>query len=394
MAIDERVSQRGYFNVALKDGDIILRSDRYVGLIPLNADVNVQVRPRASIADLTYLIARSGVAPVAIQGFSRRYHPRFQASANTEEIYRKSLIAGAGRIIAKGLLKAYLPSKYPVAWRGRLLVSDTIKKHVSRGVRYRHRFEVNLLELGTVENIAIKYALRLVVAGLSANQKRSALGMEAQGHLLALQGISPWSGDNRALIQELGRRLMVLPPQMGYYRDALWSAYLIIQGSIPDVAQTGMVALDSLIIDISKVFESYVRRILGESAREQGWRVIDGNSGNYPLFVNASDFRVKPDIIIADATSVLAVIDVKYKIAPKESDRYELIAFMEALGAKTGAFVSPVTGLSRSRYMGKTKGGKNISDLRFDMAASSPEIEATLLCQNVARLINGTQDFE
>src|SRR5690606_40476126 len=58
----------------------------------LSSDFAVRVRPRASIANLSYMIARSGVAPVAITAFSRGYLPRFEGAPNVERMYRQSLL--------------------------------------------------------------------------------------------------------------------------------------------------------------------------------------------------------------------------------------------------------------------------------------------------------------
>ena len=65
LRLDERIVGRGYLNVALSQGQVVFRADRFVGLIPVTDDLAIRVRPRATISNLSYVLARSGVAPLA-----------------------------------------------------------------------------------------------------------------------------------------------------------------------------------------------------------------------------------------------------------------------------------------------------------------------------------------
>ena len=185
----------------------------------------------------------------------------------------------------------------------------------------------------------------------------------------------------------------MLPAPLGYYRDVLWTAFLLLQGSLPDVGGDGSVSLDSLVIDVSKVFEAYVRRVLVDRASQRGWTIRDGNLKPSTFFTDAGGYEVRPDIVIAAGAKPIALIDVKYKRAPKESDRYEVLSFMDAVDVKIGGFVCPSIEGAKSRYMGVTAGGKRMSCLRFDLASEDPEIEANRLFENTCRLIDGDAGY-
>lgn len=60
LMLDQRIQGRGYLNVSLTKGQVVFRADRYVGQIPITSDFSIKVRPRASIANLSYMIACSG----------------------------------------------------------------------------------------------------------------------------------------------------------------------------------------------------------------------------------------------------------------------------------------------------------------------------------------------
>jgi 5-methylcytosine-specific restriction endonuclease McrBC regulatory subunit McrC len=394
LALDPRIQNRGYLNVSLAKGQVVFRADRHVGLIPINANLAVRVRPRASIANLSYMIARSGVAPVAIPAYSRGYLPRFETAANVERVYRQSLLLGISRVVERGLMKAYLEQDNPPKWRGRFLISETIKRHVSKGVKYKQEFSFSTLSLSSVENIALKTALDYLMAWLEANDRNSPELPEARRLQKQFAVVEEWRQSPSALVSRLGRRIPLLPPQLAYYRDPLWMAFLILQRALPDVGADGSVALDSLITDVSKVFEAYVRRGLVDRAGREGWKVADGTLKPSSFFTDNGAYEVRPDIVISTQGRPIAVLDAKYKPRPKESDRYELLSFMDALGVEHGAFVCPATGTDRSGFIGTTGGGKRMSLLRYDLSAEDAQAEEERFFNNVRKLAAGFKDFD
>jgi 5-methylcytosine-specific restriction enzyme subunit McrC len=75
---------------------------------------------------------------------------------------------------------------------------------------------------------------------------------------------------------------------MDIYREALWSAYAILQRLIPDILRGGYVSLDSRIVDISAVFEAYARTVISEFARNlPSVTVKDGNIHPVPFLLVA-----------------------------------------------------------------------------------------------------------
>jgi 5-methylcytosine-specific restriction enzyme subunit McrC len=394
LKLDDRIASKGLLNISIKEGKLVLRADRYIGLIPLNALLAIRVRPRANIANLSHYIAYSGVAPSAIIGFSKGYLPRFETNATTSRIYAASLIAGCERIAKRGLLKKYEEVSNPPPFRGRLLGSDTVRKYLAKGIRYKHAFSYSTLTEINAENVSLREALKRLLTDLSSNVATKALNHSTRTALAAFSAIPDYTGSTSSLLRDLGRSLAFLPPQLSYYRDPLWTAFMILQKSLPDFDDDGSVSLDSLIVDISKVFEAYARRCLYERAEARGWTIYDGNMKPFDFFFDAVDYKVHPDIIIKADGETVAVVDVKYKPRPKESDRYELLSFMDAAGVKAAAFVCPAVDGEKSRYLGTTSGGKSMSVLRFDLACSDPALEADKLVRNVDRLLKGSRDFE
>ena len=393
VVLDPRIIDRGYLNVSLVKGQVSFRADRYVGLIPVNDWISIRIRPRATITNIAHMIAKSGVAPSAIPDFSRGYMPKFEVYENAEKVYYSPLIGGVERILEAGMIKSYVEVVNPPVWRGRLLVSNTIKRHRARNVRHRGEFDYRTLSYGGVENIALKHSLKIVRAWLAENDRKNAAIARADIVLERMAAIPEYNSDIGGLAQELGRSAGRLPPQYSYYRDPLWTAYLLLQSKLPDMSADGFVTLDSMIVDLSKVFEAYVRNVLIEGAEAHGWRIADGNLKPFPFFADDNTYNVHPDIVVLKDGRPVALVDAKYKPDVKEGDRYEVLSFMDAVGVQRGGFVCPQRDGAESKFMGRTSSGREISLIRFDLSAPDIEKEAARFVDNVRRLADGSHAY-
>lgn len=393
LRLDERITNRGYLSAAIRNGQIVLNATRFVGTIPLTPELAIRVKPRASIANLSYMLVRSSIIPAVISGYSRGYLPRFTAAENAERIYGRSLVDGAAKISKRGFLKEYLQPRHSPPWRGRLLASETVKKHASRGVRFRHEFQYRTLSQNTIENIALKEALLQTKLWFLANDNRSPIPGQIKEILKDLHSVETWRGSRNELVSMLGHRIRTLSPHHTFYRDPLWSALIILQSALPEVSEDGFVRLESMIIDVSKVFEAYVRRELKERLEPLGYTIENGDDVRLPFFADSAEFRVKPDIVIRHDGRAVAILDAKYKPSPKETDRYEVLSFMDALGVSIGGFVCPSVDTDASRFMGTTLGGKSLSCIRYDLAAADVIAEADRFSGNVIRMINSDHNF-
>lgn len=394
LALDRRISQRGYLTVAIAHGRLRLKSTRFVGLIPLNRDLAVRIKPAASIANLTQMIVRAGSVPTVIEDFARGYKPLFEQSAQAIELHHTSFLAAVDRIMRRGLLKHYIRMENPPNWRGRFLAARTVNRYIARGIRYAAVFDFTTLSHDVDENRIIKAALHEVVDWLAKSQlpaRRNTL-LHAKALMQELRGVSELKGPVWRLIADVPRMARFLPL---HYSGALWMAYAILQRAIPDVVKEGYVSLDSMIVDISAVFESYVRTVISESASDHGLVVKDGNRLPSPFFASGdSVYQVKPDILIERSGQVKAVFDVKYKPKVNERDRYELLSFMEATGAEHAAFICPkaVDG-DPSRFLGTTPGGKSMGIIRVDLAAGAMTAEEDKMVKSILKVVDGRYDF-
>ena len=391
--LNERIASRGYLSATMKRGQISLRATKFIGTIPLTRDISVRIKPRATIANLSYMLVRSGVIPTAVSGFSRGYMPRFVSAGNVEKVYGRSLVNGSKVIAKRGFMKEYMRPDNAAPWRGRLLASDTIKKHASKGIRYRHEFDHSTLSPSTLENMALKAALMQVLAWYATNERRNPIIQEINALLHNLWPVAHWDGRRSDFVSRLSLKIRTLSPRLPHYRDPLWSGFVILQSVLPEVSLEGYVRLDSLIIDVSAVFEAFLRCELSDRLWRRGYWVKDGKREPGRLFADGRLYTVHPDIVIRKGEKIVGLLDAKYKPNPKEQDRYEVLSFMDAMGVSLGGFVCPAEGDESSRYLGTTKSGKQLFSLRYDLSASDPDAESDRFAENAVRMIEGSRQF-
>ena len=391
--LDERVARKGYLAAAIGDGRIVLRTTKFVGTIPLTPDISIRVKPRASISNLSYMLVRSGTLPKAISGFARGYLPSFVATTNVEQVFGPTLVSGIEVIVRRGIEKEYLSVSEGTPWRGRLLATDTVKRHAAMGIRYRHEFDHKTLSASTMQNIALKAALIQVRDWYRRFDRRNRTVHDANTLLRQLNSIAAWEGSKVELLRSLKKKLLASSTNRTYYLEPLWAAFAVLQGALPDVSFDGNVRLESLIVDVSMVFEAFVRRELEEGLGALGYFVEDGNKSPSRFFTEGDTSEVRPDIVVRRERTPLMVLDAKYKRKPTEQDRYELLSFMDALGVAVGGFVCPAHGTEKTRLMGRTASGKVMFLLRYDLSAVDSDEEAKRLVANAVRAVGGSPGF-
>ncbi|WP_432593003.1 5-methylcytosine restriction system specificity protein McrC [Stenotrophomonas maltophilia] len=385
---DERIVQRGYVSVSIKDGRICLRATKFVGIFPLNEKLWIRVRPRANIASLSYILIESGAVPRAIPEFSRGYTPVFLPAEGVERLYAPSLLRGIERVLRKGFSKSYIDNLNSPPGRGRLMVAETAKMYAAKGIKYRHRFRQSILTSAIVRNIALREAVVSCLAWFRHKAPKDPMKGQLEKSLLLLRSIPPWHGKRSELVRELSREIRTLPASLGYYSDPLWVSLLLLQRAVPELSGEGFVKLESLIVDVSIAFEGYVRNKIAQRLQPLGYEVVDGNKVTFRLFDDTKINRVQPDIVIMFEGRPLLILDVKYKPSVSEQDRYELMAFMDALNVSFGGFVCPSVGDAHMRRIGRTRSGKHISCLRLDLSSQNSVESIDSLMLDVLRLID------
>ena len=182
------------------------------------------------------------------------------------------------------------------------------------------------------------------------------------------------------------------------YQDTLRLAAEIILSTdfLLDSRNTGM-SLESFIISLDDVFERYLRKVLSNIEMDNGNTLVtvDGNKKRHqrPLFFDNMKYTTKPDFIVKSGERVVLIGDAKYKVKPKEEDRYQIIAHALSYGVNKAVLVYPrrggeaPRGLVRLGSTGSIEKPIEIFEMYFDLEGEL-ELEEQQLRLTIAGLVS------
>lgn len=319
LRLNREIEEKGYFAAYLKNGRLRLQATGYVGHIPLNDQIVVNVTPRVPVANLSRMLRLSGEVPTGLTR-TRGYATTESWNDSLLDIYASALIRHVESIASGGLLREYQRreevSTFP---RGRILMTESAVRLRPRGIT--HAVAVSYFHRTTDNpaNRCLKYAIWFLAGRYARLRQRTGPARRLHQRLNVLYAL--FEGvelDHRLdfLRDPEVRGARPLPALRAYYRDALDLAVTIVRRHGVEIETHGeSVSLPSLILNMNKVFEAYLRNVLGRYARENAWspRVLDGNAdGKKPLFDEEPSADATPDIVLRGPDGGHpAVIEVK-----------------------------------------------------------------------------------
>lgn len=309
----------------------------WVGYIPLNNDFALDIRPRVPVGNLERLVGMAmGYTPKVLQKYTRQFAHVVEQPASLLDILTDQLLDAFDGVWENGLLKTYdrverigaspagrimpFQSEWRTAKAGRPVT-------VSSAFHRTPNFGLNRVLRHAFEKLLARY---LDVSGESQRARILRL-RKAINRLGDVERPSSYEMTPEAIAGFIAR----LPAQHEHYADALMVAQLIIFDVGLSIRGNGDAAiLPSILIDMSKVFEDYMRRVLVDGLQnDDRIKVKDGNKGGGdgakldlfdPIRKGLKNSAVTPDIVIEVDSKTALVIDAKYKAAPKLPDRNDL----------------------------------------------------------------------
>ena len=376
--IYEAVRGKGYFDIDYRGGKIVLAPTSYVGFIPVNDRVAVHVVPRFPIVNLLHLLGKANALAKYVVGHFRTYEAGSESDTDPTGLFGRQFLWSLRTLKTDGLLRRYVAAERDDSLRGEILMSETVSRFLSRGVRYRQVRRVHELTPNLPENRLVKAALyKLADFYCRAEEGPSRTDAEK---LYPLFDLVAEEATNRGIIGHLlPRYVRELPTTHKGYASVLWLAYLIETRRGVALDKLGPISFDTFVVNLADVFEDYVRAVLLERIGDHfpGASLLNGNVTNPPLFVQGEKFTVKPDMYVRNDKRNVAVFDAKYKEKIKATDRQEILTFCEALQAKVAATIAPSRdGKCDVRLSGRTEGGISLYQATIDIGAKDmPSME-------------------
>ncbi|UTY57389.1 McrC family protein [Massilia sp. erpn] len=389
----------------------VFKAGRYIGIIPINNKITIDVKPRVPLRNLERILIKSGSSLKALAGFSQWFNSHDESFDSLLDFFADSLISSIEKIRHFGLYKEYKQrnesSFHP---KGRLNLfkysqQEDLGKVLSKvDCSWYERTIDNALNrciLAALESLSKKYA--------RISTQRGALSRLRQINIAA----SVFSGvalDHYGsfLKDKLIQYPEKIPSLRKYYAEALGVSKAILGNKGVSFSNAGSeFSLSSLIIDMGEVFEGYVRNVLIRGVHTVNATAVDGNlgedagGGRRKLFEEDGQARLggnvnaTPDILIIKTIegkkTPRLVIDAKYKIASPSAGRAEInqvVTYAALYGVDTALIVMPyhketIAGIN---YLGRV-GDIAVYQYNFDLAANNMDEEEKKWIDTVVELI-------
>ncbi|WP_141014203.1 5-methylcytosine restriction system specificity protein McrC [Nocardioides sambongensis] len=286
--LNAEIDGRDVMRANFSKGRLRLQATSFVGVIPLNDQVVVRVKPRVPIANLTRMVIDTGHAVLPLTAI-RDYAARGRADEWSMNLYADALLAYVDAILDAGLHREYAQRTGEGAHpRGRLLATQTMQRFTARGVPNKAAFTWFERTVDTALNRCVLAAMEVVYDYLNQVRAQPRKGNRARlarlaGHFAAFEEVT-FDRDYRFLNDRRVAGHEPLPDSRNYYKPALDLSVAILRetGLALDLGGSD-VQLGSLLIDTNKLFENFVRVSLARTSEKAGWPVdvLDGNTDGY-----------------------------------------------------------------------------------------------------------------
>lgn len=350
----EETQQRNYFQIRAKNSRLIFQAGAFIGLIPINERITIEVAPRTPINNLDRLLRIAGAEAEVVSRITRTYGETDE-DLSLVDVMADELIRALGQIALDGRMKTYERSHHVGTPRaGRILVAETLRAraaHLGTLTVASSRFERTA---NNIFNSVLKIAIERLVADIRGPKPRKGWRERLRGLNEGWQLFASVDGRLAKRTDVEGLRGRLPRDASDAYRRALAVAIAVLTERSPSVlAEDGPLTLTSVIYNLSTAFERYVRNALREDA---SLATRDGNSdppagARRKLFADPSTpglerMAANPDLVFGSVGAYWCAGDIKYKMiadAPDREDLNQVLAYAVAYKVDTCLLVYPAS---------------------------------------------------
>ncbi|WP_255517208.1 McrC family protein [Herbaspirillum sp. SJZ099] len=357
---------------------IELKALGLIGYLPLTAEIVLNLRPKFPLENLWAMLTISDETYDRLLPVLRSYQTSNVSAPHL--LLAKAFCHYLEKILTVGAARGYYQEPYRGHFKPKVNFGRTVTNFLSRGddvnvVSDTFTFSSNLLANRLVKSACVTF-LRLIPRNASWDKERRLI-------LDALRTLNNINSQPMQLGDEASSQSLPM-----WVRDA-YDGALTVYGVMSGFTKIGFSydaqgsEMPSFLFSLDRIFESFVRNTFRSSLRENSIAVLDGNasSNQHPLFVDNKRFPIKPDLIFKKGRTVLGIGEVKYKPKIEETDRYQVISHVIAIGAPVGIWISPATnGNVGLEYVGSVGAGAKFYHYRLDIGGNM-----ALNCANMIR---------
>lgn len=324
---------------------MVLQIGGVIGRLPVTESLALDISPKFSISNLARLLALSDQSLDRRVGVDRLYDFT-EWTGYLPELLLRSFATELRAIRQEGSHRNYQRVSREDIPKPKLNFRRSEQQFWGRGIPTRAVVEGFDFTIDNPTNRILKAALRRAIP-LASGQGSLAKELTVFAETIRTYGLvsdAPRSTIERSFADALAE----LPRFKPHHSRAIWIARELINRSseVLDFADRRL-SLPSYLINLDRVFESYIRNVLRSQLNALGAQILvqDGNLKGFtkPLLNDSDRFVVMPDILIFadDQVAPRLVADVKYKTRPKEEDRYQIITHSLSYHCRKAMLIYP-----------------------------------------------------
>ncbi len=408
-SLDIHPNVRNFFSIDYKpkSNSLILFSGKYIGVIPINKNLFIDIKPKFSIVNLTRIISLSGEYLHTLAFFNRDY---CKNTENSNVIYRflvESLITEMKTLYEEGMLKKYITKKEVSSKiKGKINFSNSINKLWSKGKYHKISIEYDNLTINNEINKLIKHTLLEIIK----NSKNTLISIQKNTLKNIIFFISLFDDieDIEISAPSFFYKIECDNENLGdlrnYYRNIINISKLILLKHGVIFESIGEdISLNTSYIDMETIFEKYLYISIKKyfNQNHPSYSILDGNTDGKKKFFNQpciAQGDAKPDIIVKSEDKIHLIADVKYKNKTKDTDRYQVISHAISFNCKICVLILPKPDNYSSTPLRKLGSvGElyqiNVYEYYFDLSSDSLELEEEKLSSIICSLIKNIPSF-
>lgn len=399
------IIEKNFFSIKYKKGKAVFQAGGYVGIIPINSELSIDIRPKVPISNLERIVFVSNHRPQILKEFKRRYDPHDYSSASLSDFLIDCFLKATEELCANGLLRTY-EEKFSTGLfpKGRIDFAGTIR---ARSKTNDSRIVSQWFDR-TTDTIPNQF-LKSIITMLLSNSELMRNKERKRSTLYILNHLSDITEKPSHLLLEhpsISNPEKYIPSTKELYLDSIALAKIILQGKGLSYQAGSSIAASALVLNIAEAFEWYILAVLqGSKYNNSQFKALNGNTGGTDggkrnlLEPSGSQHYIgknidaTPDIVIEyniNGETINIVIDVKYKSIKNVADRDDLnqiISYAASYKSACGLLIFPANEHNKSGIISIGK----ISNMEFfqyfvDLSNADIESEEEALIEAVAAL--------
>ncbi|RLW64697.1 MAG: hypothetical protein B6D73_10720 [gamma proteobacterium symbiont of Stewartia floridana] len=390
-----------YFSIDYKprNDKLTLVAGGYIGLIPINDDLAVEITPRFPISNLTRIVSIAEDKFNTLDFFARKYKEVDTATPVVFEFMAECLANELKELESEGVLKEYLRrNEDSHKIKGRIDINGSIKHLWSHG--HFNKAHISFFDFTPDNpfNQLIKYAINYCIIELHAIQSEKAkLRKELIEFYSYFDGVSLYH--DRRFEKDVYDSLESdkISDLRKYYANVCEICRLIINNAGISFDESGHdVDMSTFTLDMAAAFEKYLLNSLrlNRSTFPADTAILDGNKEGKKKFYRQPSLAkgdAKPDLIIKIDDQFKIIADAKYKPGSKDNDRYQVISHALSYGSNIAVLILPRTPSSPATpliNLGTVGEGYRVDvyEYYYDLAETNLEEEEQRFASSLASL--------